>query len=160
MKDWLEGLQTRERLTLIWGGVALLLILVYFLAWRPLVSTVDALEASAQRQTETLLWMQQASAQIRAQGGAAQAPTPGGSLLTVVDRSAGAAGLKGALERMEPDGADRVRLWVAPSSFDALVRWLGTVQTRHGLRVEAASFEPGESPGTVQARITLSREPT
>jgi general secretion pathway protein M len=158
MKEWFAGLQPRERVMVLAGAAALALIFGFFGLWRPLDGAVEGLRQAAERQTEALVWMRQASAEVRAlQSGGAGSTQSGGSLLTVIDRSARAADLKGALERMEPEGTTAVRLWVAPSSFDALIRWLGELEGRHGLRITAASFEPTETPGTVQARITLER---
>jgi len=39
--------------------------------------------------------------------------------------------------------------------FNALIGWLGNLQTQGGVRVEKASFEAQATAGTVNARLVL-----
>ena len=51
-----------------------------------------------------------------------------------------------------------MRIWLDDVPFDALVRWLGDLHTRYGVRVEAANIERESGPGLVSARLTLMRD--
>lgn len=159
MKELFLNLQPRERRIVIGGGLVLLAVLFYLLAWEPLDRRLDDLRARLETQTETLAWMRSAADEVKAlRSGAAGAPaTANRSLLAVIDESARAAGIKPALQRMEPEGDRAVRLWLGASSFDALVTWLGRLERQHGITVSALSLEPAEAVGTVEARITLER---
>lgn len=159
MKDWFLSLQPRERLTLGAGAALGLVLLVYLLFWEPLDSSVSNLRSTVEGQEGALAWMYDASAQVktlRAQGGGGPARS-GGSLLTVVDQSARVGGIKSALQRMEPDGSNSVKLWIGATSFDNLMTWLGLLEREYAIYVGSITLEPGEGPGIVQARITLER---
>ncbi|HHO69319.1 MAG TPA: type II secretion system protein M, partial [Gammaproteobacteria bacterium] len=74
MKDWFLGLEPRERRLVTAGGVVLALLLVYLVVWEPLAARYRQLQDSVAQQRETLAWMQQAAAQVKA----LQRSVPGG----------------------------------------------------------------------------------
>jgi general secretion pathway protein M len=159
MRDWFESLQPRERIALIAASVITVIGLLYVLAWNPLDSAVDRLRDGVASQTTTLAWMQSASAEVRQLKRTQPRRSGGGnrSLLSVVDQSAQRAGLRQALQRMEPEGSDSVKLWVTATAFDTLVSWLGELQQNEGIAVSALAINPTEVEGQVEARLTLQR---
>jgi general secretion pathway protein M len=48
-----------------------------------------------------------------------------------------------------------VRIWLEDVPFDGLVRWLGDLHARYGVRVDNADIERESGPGLVNARLTL-----
>lgn len=159
LKELFLGLQPRERVVVVAAAAVLLVLLVYLMAWEPLNRRVGSLRQSLESQSETLSWMRAAAVEVRAlkSGARAGAGTANQSLLTVIDQSARAGGIKPALQRMEPEGSKAVRLWLGATSFDGLVAWLGQLERQHGIQVTAMSLEPKEIPGIVEARVTLER---
>ena len=128
MKDWFFGLEPRERILVSAGAALLLLLLLYGMIWAPVAGKYTSLKASVEAQQQNLAWMQQAAAQInalkRSAAGGAQG-LGGRSLLAVVDQSARAGGLGGAIKRIEPDGSKAVRVWLEEAAFDPMIIWLG-----------------------------------
>jgi len=158
MRDWLEGLGPRERLLVVTGAGLLLLFLLFALVWLPLRSGYMDLRASVAEQQDTVAWMQrgvQQLAQLKRSGATAGAGLGGRSLLAVTDSTARANGLAAELKRVEPEGKDSVRVWLEGAPFDVLVEWLGTLSTAHGIQVDSATLERNNSPGRVNARLTL-----
>ena len=158
MKEWFAGLEQRER-RLVMGAAALLLVmLLYVAAWEPLVNNVGELRDATAHQRETLLWMQQAARevkQLRGAGGARTRPASGQSLLSLVDRTAKSGKLGTALKRVQPDGEQRVRVWLEGAGFDDVVRWLVQLERIHGVTVGDSVFEAKEEAGRVDARLVF-----
>lgn len=150
------GLAERERRVVGAGGVALGLILAYLLVWEPL--------AGARQQRELELQAARALAvqleDLAGVAGRAGRPATQGkdqSLLAVVDQSRKASALTKPPSRLQPEGDNTVRIWLEDVPFEALVRWLGDLQLRYGVRVDNADIERESGPGLVNARLTLMR---
>ena len=155
---WWEGLQIRERRMLAIGGIAAALMLVWALVWYPLAHARSDLYARVARQRDDLAWMRQASAQagdLRSQGTRGHAERQGKSLLALADVSARGAGLAGALKRVEPAGANSVRVNFEIANFDALADWLELLARDYGVQVTDFSADKVEGLGLVNARVTL-----
>lgn len=158
MREWWDALATRERLILIAGSALLTLILLWALLWQPLVGSVRELESEVATQRDNLRWMQQSAAelqQLRGSGALAAAGLGGRSLLAVADQSARSAGLGNGLKRIEPEGADAVRVRLEGVSFDAMVGWLDGLSREAGVFASSIAIERGAALGQVNVRLTL-----
>lgn len=157
MKEWLAGLEQRERHLVISGAVLLGLMLLYVIVWEPLTSKVDALRVSTTEQASTLRWMRQTAQEVKKlRGSGGRAKSMGGqSLLSVVDRTAKSGRLGTALKRVQPDGEKRVRVWMEAASFDDVMRWLVLLDTRYGVSIENSVFEMKQESGRVDARLVF-----
>lgn len=158
MKAWFDSLAPREQHLLIVASVVLLVLLLYLGAWEPLEKRVDALRASTAQQESVLVWMRGAEQEIRqlraTAGNRVQAPS-GQSMLSLVDRTARSGRLGPALKRVQPDGQQRVGVWLEDASFDDIMRWLETLETRHGVMPVTSVFEAKEAAGRVDARLVF-----
>jgi general secretion pathway protein M len=85
----------------------------------------------------------------------APAPLVTGSLLPTIEQSAAAHGLRAAFTRLEPEGANGVRIQVEGAPFNALIGWLADTQKQYAVRTEQATIEAHAMPGTVNARLVL-----
>lgn len=158
MKDWLAGLEPRERMLVYAAAAVIGVILVYAIFIQPLYSKYDKLVDSVDQQRETVQWMQQNAVTIRQLKGAGPATgqgLAGRSLLSVADSEARTARLGPALKRVEPEGSDAVRVWLDAASFDELVGWLEVMSSRYGADVDTITLERAEAAGLVNARLTL-----
>ncbi len=158
MKEWFEQLEARERWALIAGAVAVVLAGFYFLLWQPYVSARHGLADTVREQRAALAWMQYAAgevAELRKAGSRPSRRASGRSLLGVVDGTARSASLSESVTRMEPQGDNRVRLWLTRVPFDKLVQWLTTLQKRHGIRVVSTNLERDKENGYVGGRMAL-----
>lgn len=157
--DRYQALEPRERRILAWGAVFVAATLLYLAVWQPLMALhtrsqerLDQARATAERLE--LLAAQAASMR----SGRQPAPVIGSdqSLLSVVDQAGKNSSLGKPLSRIQPDGEDTVRVWLEDVPFDALLRWIEELKTRYAIAVTAAEIE-GESPGVVDARLSLER---
>jgi general secretion pathway protein M len=159
MRAWFERLDPRERLLVTAGAAVLLLLLVYALAWAPLRSAYRSMQENVTDQRETAAWMQESAQrllQLKGRRGPAAQGLGGQSLLALADSSARADGLGDVLRRVEPDGSDSVKVWMDGASFDQLLRWLGNLDTRYGINIDAVTMERAAGmAGRVNIRLTL-----
>jgi general secretion pathway protein M len=158
MKEWWSGLQASERRILILGAVALLLILPYFVFWLPLQDSVISLRKDVDEQRAVQHWMQQAAAevkQLQRSGTGTAKPRVGRSLLALVDQTAKLGKLGAGLKRLEPEGQTSVKVWLEQVSFDDMVRWLTSLEQQYSLSVSTITIDRQDTPGRVNARMTL-----
>lgn len=157
MKDWFNGLESRERSLLIGGAVVLLLLVLYAAVWEPFANSYQALRTGVEEQQKTLAWMQQAAARVqilrRSSPGAGRG-LGGRSLLAVIDQSARSSGLGESIKRLEPDGRSGAKLWLEAVSFDDMILWLGKLTRASQVQTSVITIEP-RGNGRVDARLTL-----
>ncbi len=158
LRDWFYGLQPREKLYLLGGVTAFVLMLVYFSLWQPLAASVTRLNETAIQQQKDIAWMQAASSSIGQLQQNSQHRNANRSMLSAVDQAINAGNLKAGLERMEPDGQNSVKLWLTKSPFDEIVAMLGQLEQTQGIAVQSMAMTAADGgTGLVEARITLVR---
>ncbi len=158
MKAWWTGLQPRERSILLAGAVVLACLVLWMAIWEPIANERARLRAEVTALATDLAWMEQVSDQVRRRA-AAQRDVPGatpagGSVLTLVEVSATAAGIRQQIERVQPEGQG-ARLWFDQVGFDQLIRWLGELESRHGLQVTQLAVDVAADGGMVSARLLV-----
>ena len=151
------GLRLLIGLLLMVAGPLLLVILFYALLWQPLDRRVETLQQRVVEQQSLLQWMQMSAQQVKQ---AARQSRSGGnvtkqSLLALVDRTVRKSGLSRALKRVEPDGADKVKVRLEQASFDVMVTWLETLQNLYGVTVQGITVDRQDNIGVVNVRLTL-----
>jgi len=157
MKDYWRNLQAREQRTLLIGGVAVLMLLIYSLVIDPFTQGLSRLEQGVAENRALLAWMEQAAQQVKTlRGSSAVQQAGGGSLLSLIDRSAKQNGLGGALKQVKPEG-EGVRLRFEQAGFDDMVRWLGRLGAEQGVGVTTLTLERLPSSGQVNATVVLER---
>ena len=160
MKEWWSGLNPREQRMVLFGGIALILMVLYFGVWEPIRAQKENLEKAVMEQRAVRDWMQQAAVEVNALRGRSKGrPGAGGSsdrsLLAVVDQTAKRGKLGPALRRVEPEGASAVRVWLDQASFDDTMRWLTGLQRNYGIFVSTISVDRQDTPGVVNVRLSL-----
>ncbi len=158
MKQWYEGLESRERIMLFSGVILLAIFLFYVLVWAPAHSGYDRLKSTISEQRTTALWIQEGAAEVirlTGTGSNVGQGLGGRSLLAVTDSTARAGGLAAAMKRIEPEGRNGVRVWLEGASFDQFVTWLGQLSNKYGINPDNVSMDRGEAAGQVNVRLTL-----
>jgi general secretion pathway protein M len=162
IRGWWDRLSPRDRRVLVVGGVLAAALLGWALLWQPLRQARAELAAQVVQQRADLESMRRAAAELRAlrgQGGFGHADRQGKSLLALADATARAAGLTGALKRVEPVGPTSVRVSFETASFDVLIDWLERLSRDYGVTVSDFSADRVEGLGLVDARVTLQDHP-
>jgi general secretion pathway protein M len=159
MKEWFQGLGSRERLILGAAAVVLALLIFYALIWSPMNNGYETMKTRVDVQRDTAVWMEQGALQLqqlqRSRGPAARG-LGGQSLLALTDSTARSNGLGPALKRVEPEGSNNVRVWLEIASFDLVVKWLAFLSTTYGIDIDSVTLERiSDTPGQVNARLTL-----
>lgn len=141
-------------------SLVLALFFVYFLVWQPAQEFHENAVARADAAAERVAWMAANIDQARkvAQGGQSSGPAQriegSRSMMTTVTGSAQEAGLK--LQRFEPSGEDKMRVWLDNTAFDSLAPWLERLAGEYGIVVDQAAIDRANDAGRVNARLTLS----
>lgn len=152
MTTWWAARNPRERVILVAGAAVVIAALIWALLLDPLSQRRDALARAVPEQRALLNWMESIPAD-----GARRATSIRDSLFAVVDRSARSTALAGTLSRVQPEGADTVRVWLDDAPFNELVAWMASLEYEHGVRVTAVAVDRTATPGRVSARVTLAR---
>jgi general secretion pathway protein M len=158
LREQWNKLAPGERRLALAGGVVLGVVLLYVLFWQPVQKELARLRVSVPEERAQLQRMRAQAASIRplrARSGPAPAA---GTLLSVIDQSATARGLRGFITRMEADGGNGVQLTLDAAPFNSLISWLADLQDSHSLLIESASLDAHTAPGTVNAKLKLRIE--
>lgn len=159
MRQYWSNLQPRERHTLLGGGIALALILLYALVIDPFHQELKRLQQSVESQEADLAWMQQASVEakrLRGNNPAARSVS-GQSLMSLIDSSARSTGLAGSIKQIKPEGQG-VKVRLEQVAFDDMLLWLEQLNVKHRVNVGSLVMERLPQPGRVNASVALEGE--
>jgi general secretion pathway protein M len=159
---WWHALAPKEQRMLGIGAVFAVLLLGWALVWHPLAARRLALQQSVDNQARDLAYVRLGAAEVehlRATGMRSRGDRQGKSLLALADATARGAGLGDALKRVEPVGANSVRISLEGASFDAMMGWLETLSRQFGIEASDLSADRAEGLGLVNARATLQDAP-
>ena len=152
MKAWFQNLQQRERLMVLGGVAAVLLIAVWFGVMRLHAQTEVLRDAVAAKQ-RMLVDLTRVGT-----GTSGPAKGPGANqttLVVVIDGSAREHGI--TLSTRRPDGPDGVQVAFSNVPFDMLLEWLVALEKQSSVAVESASFTTAKQKGIVNGQLTLRR---
>lgn len=164
-KEQLEQLQRRfmalplrERIIISSGAGLLLLATIYIALLSPLYKAVHDRAAHVVQKQQDLAWMKSLVPQLRAMGNAHPLNNRNESLVVIIASTAGRANIASSLAGQTPNGNNSVRVRLEGVQFDALVNWLGILQSEFGIAIETADINHGSQPGVVNAGLTLTRQ--
>ncbi|HHZ88501.1 MAG TPA: type II secretion system protein M [Chromatiaceae bacterium] len=159
MKQWFLNLEKREQRIVSIGAPLLLVFLIYSFGWQPISESVELLKTQTQSQTQTLQWMRKAAVEVKQLRGntTQRARIPAGqSLLAVIDKTTQTAQLGKAVKRIQPKGKNGVQIRLEQAAFDNMIDWLNKLKTQQGISITTISIERLDTPGLVNARISLA----
>lgn len=149
-----QQLGERDRLALsLLGGFFALLVMLYAI----ILPSYDFHQQSRDRylaDTELLHWLQNQEAAIQQiqQRPTKQTRPTDQSPLTFVTQSAKQHQL--SLKRVQPEGSNKLRLWLETAPMDKTLAWLESL-TQGGLVIDDISIERQPQPGLANIRATL-----
>jgi general secretion pathway protein M len=150
----LATLNERERRMVIFGGVAVVL-LVLFGILVPLDTSVSRAQNRVEKKQADLTWMRTVGPELSAAGPAIAQPASQESLLVIVDRAAREAGLGNSLTNSEPSSNGGLRVRLEKAQFGLIIGWLARLADQHGIAVESATMDSAGEPGVVNAGLVL-----
>lgn len=160
MREWFEKLAPREQWMVGAAAVLVLAMLYYLIVWEPLSKASQRLDADLLASQQLVSQMQQTRAEVASLGGsrAAAVQPSNRSLLSVVDSSGKRSGVAKNIKRIQPEGQSKVRLWLEDAPFEPLLAWLKQLESNQGIVLGNGSLDRDDRAGTVQARLTLTRQ--
>lgn len=161
MIEYWRQLQARERRLI---GIALMVlaaVMAWTLVWEPLSDARRAAVEQLAAQRALTDWLDRVAPEVRRLRGEREPERTlaGQSTLAVIDQGARAAGLAGALKRIEPGTGDEVRVVFEQAAFPDLMRWLTSTVAERPLAVARLTADRA-GPGRVDSVVVLRRTDT
>ena len=147
----------RER-WLIGGGFGLLLVvLLVFYVWQPVVRDRQKLRANLPQLRANAEQMRLSAAEVaRLKAQPASVSLPNGGIRGAVENSAAAFKLRDSISNVSEEGEGRINISMATVPFDDWVRWLGHLQEQYRIRLESCRVEALPQPGMVSIKAVLA----
>jgi len=159
MKNFWLQLKPSERMLLSIGGIVMSILMLYLFLLEPFTKKAEELSGKLAKQKAEIEWLKEAAKEVKqlqaSSSGVRGGKKPGQSLLVIVDQTAKQNKLGDSLKRVEPDGAERVRVWMDEAPFDDVAKWLTLLNNRYQLDVESAVFDKVENVGRVNVRLVF-----
>ena len=153
---WYKGLQSRERLVVLGGGIAVVVAILYVAVFA-LAKSVNGRQALVDRKQQDLVWMRSMANTVRTAANERPGGMSGESLVVLINRTAQQTGIAAALTNQAPQGENSIRVRLEHANFDAVVGWLGLLEQQFGIQTESASLDRGDKLGIVNASLVLTR---
>lgn len=149
------GLAPREQNLIAALAVVLIIALVYLVLMFPAQNSVSSASKKLEAKQSLLLWMQANEEQALAAAKSGAGSRSGGSQNILGDVNNAASRFQITLQRYEPEGKDKLRVWLEDESFNNMVRWLHQLESQKGITVSSISLDAEKDPGIVSAKIVL-----
>lgn len=158
MRDWFLSLQSRERIFVTIGALAVIATLAYSVVWSPLQNGWQQSRDDVARKSALLAQAEATLALSQTSNGARPAtPTDSRSLTVLIANTVSAQGLGAAYKSSSPSGNQGLRVSLENASFDQLIAWLGVLQNDFNIRISAGSITRRDADGRVDASLVLER---
>jgi general secretion pathway protein M len=153
--EWYRGRDTREqRLLLLSAG--LVPIVVFALLLLNLYRSASATSQRLSDKQSDLVWLRANASQLGSMPSSSARSNE--SLVTLIDRVARDTGMAQSLTGSQSSGNGGLRVRAEKAGFDALIAFLGSLSTQHGVVIDSASVESSGASGIVNATLVL-RQP-
>lgn len=160
MKTWYNSLTFRERNIVFLGSILAVLILTWMLIINPIYSKHSKLQQTISSQNDTLELMQGQSAQVKRLqqlNSTSTSPTIAGNPQQLVEKALQTWRLKSALQRMQSQGSNAVRLTLKDADANRFMRFLHELENKYGLGIENLSMTADKELGQADIRLTVKR---
>ncbi len=156
--EWFNNLEKREQLILI-GGLLAAMVLGLWSFYLDLSDERARYQERTLNAEETLVWMKQSVAAIKAAKGSGASNSGGEfankSLSQLSELAAKRSGLR--FSRFQPKGNDEAQVWFDKVAFSKLLDFLTRLELDYGVSVETMSVNAANAPGVVNARIKFAK---
>lgn len=155
MKEWFAGLNQREQLSIFVLGIALVLYLLYMLAWAPLAQRREELALQNESVAQSLQRVDAMVSEIMRLREGGVASTARRNLTSLVNQSTSRHGLQ--VSRLQPNSRGDIQVRLENAVFDDLLAWLDDVENREGLLVTEIAITRSGTAGRVNATIRIAQ---
>jgi len=150
-----SNLSSRERTILSVVVPLSIVVFGYLYYWQPARQSLDQLRVEVPQKAADLAWVKHELDSASEWLSAGSTGVSSGPILTIIENRAIQAGIKHAIQRVQPTGTDNVRIWFKEVLAD---QWLAFVKLllNDGVIVDSATLTRGEK-GNIDARVTFIR---
>ncbi|MDH5764668.1 MAG: type II secretion system protein M [Gammaproteobacteria bacterium] len=162
IQDWLDSLEKRERHVVLGGATILIISLFYFLIWQPVFDSLELEQEKYNSQRELYFWMKDAAAEVKTfqqSGTRLSNRYKNQSISSLAEMSAQSRGVKQNISKLDSNNKG-VKAELNQVSFDNLVLWLADLAAKYNIHVSSLHIEKLNEAGTVNARVSLERDPS
>jgi len=161
MNNWFNSLSSRERSLVSYGSIAVLLILSWLLLVKPLYAKYTKLNEIIEKQKGNISLMQKQSNEVKRLQQQNKKPVSNNKQnpQQLIERSLQTWRLKPALERMQTQGSNGVRLTLKNANADRAMRFLYELEHEHGLSINNMIINDAKNEsGFADIRLTIKRD--
>lgn len=159
MKNWYNSLIPRERNLVFYGSIIAALMIIGLFIVQPLIDKNQKLNKIIASQKSSLKNMQKQSLQVKQlqqQGSNKTSSSSNKSPQQKIEAALQTMRLKPALERMQSQGSNSVRVILKNANADRTMRLLSDLETKHGLLIDKLTVNTNnKEAGLIDARITV-----
>ena len=140
-------LSPRDQKALIWGGVLMLVFLLYAMVWEPLTEKNEQLQSRIKQHQGNHQQLNQIVTRynkLKKQASPANKPMQG-SLFAMVDKTSQQQNIKKAIKKMTPVGDAKVNIRFEGVEFNAFIKWLVGISKDYGISVERINAQRDEA---------------
>ncbi len=151
-----EMISSRDRIMLNCLVVFLVVVIGFFLVIKPAFNAVEQAQLTLQGKQELLQWMksnEHRAKSITGSGSKSKGRKPGQSLLALINQTSGR--FQVSLKRYEPEGSDKLRVWVEDIPFNSLIRWLNSLESSNAVSVINISIDSQKESGIINAKVVF-----
>ena len=160
MKNWYHSLSPRERVIVLFGGIAAITLLFWMLIAKPLYKNHIKLNKVINNQKTTLKTMKRQSLEITQLQLQNNKPAlkAKGSPQQLIERALQTWRLKSSLERMQSQGSKGVRLILTNVNADRAMRFLYELEDKYNLTISKMTVNNNKKePGFADIRLTIKQ---
>lgn len=155
---WWQQLSSRERSLVSALGVAVCLLLVYFIIWQPISNGVEASKQKVSYNRSLLSWMQKVTVVLQqnpSQNNSTQT-TAADQRLAVVQASLKETSFNKHVTQIEETNQNDVQVSIKTADFDDLTDWLVLLWKQKGIIANELTLKKLNNQGMVSATIVLT----
>lgn len=159
MKQWYLQLEARERQLLHWGGLVVIIALLWAFVYQPVKRSLDDDAKRLSTLRQQMQTMQQLSADVsNTTPTTAVSPLSSGvTFSTWLDRQLESRALMPFVRRAEPVDTLTSTLWLQNAPFDNTMDWLQDIQEQFSVSIEQLdAVATDRANGLATIRLTLS----
>jgi len=140
-------LSRRDQKALIWGGLLMLVFVLYAMVWEPLTEKNTQLQSRIKQHQGS---HQQLSQVAKRYNALKKLSSPDvkplqGSLFAMVDKTSQQQKIKKAIKKMTPVGDSKVNIRFEGVEFNAFIKWLVGISKDYGISVERINAKRDEA---------------
>ncbi len=156
VKEYLNGLESRERNLVIIAAILIALVIPYQFIWKPFSESLDNMDVRVKSQRNQLVTMQHQASEIRKlRGSGTITAQPGRQFLSnLINTAAKRNGLANALN-VKADSENNLRVSMDNVPFDNVMNWLDQLISRSGIIVSKLTVDRLQAVGRVNVTVYM-----